>query len=59
MSQRFFVACTGLLNSSRKRIAINEALLTYAKIEYKNEWKFAYEYMVVNNGRGPNMETCK
>lgn len=30
------------------------ALLTYAKTEYRNDWRFAYDYMLTHNGRGPS-----
>ncbi len=32
---------------------INPHLMDYAKTEYKNDWKYAYNYMVENQGRGP------
>jgi len=27
----------------------------YAKTEYKNDWQFAYHYMMTHNGNGPRM----
>jgi hypothetical protein len=29
-------------------------LLTWAKTEYGNDWRYAYEFMLKNNGRAPN-----
>jgi len=29
-------------------------LLTWAKTEYGNDWRYAYEFMLANNGRAPN-----
>jgi hypothetical protein len=30
-------------------------LLTWAKTEYGKDWYFAYNFMMKNNGRGPNL----
>jgi len=29
-------------------------LLTWAQTEYKNDWRFAYQFMLNHNGRAPN-----
>ena len=28
-------------------------LMTWAKTEYKNDWRFAYDFMLSHNGRAP------
>ena len=30
-------------------------MLTYAKTEYKDDWQFAYHYMLSHGGRGPQI----
>ena len=30
-------------------------LLTWAKTEYKKDWRFAYQFMLDHNGRAPNL----
>lgn len=30
-------------------------MLTYAKTEYKDDWQFAYYYMLNHEGRGPQV----
>ena len=30
-------------------------LLTWAKTEYGKDWKYAYEFMLKNNGRSPTL----
>jgi hypothetical protein len=30
-------------------------LLTWAKTEYGNDWKYAYEFMLEHNGRAPSL----
>jgi hypothetical protein len=30
-------------------------LLTWAKTEYKKDWRFAYQYMLDHNGRAPSL----
>mgnify|MGYP003151607138 FL=1 len=32
-----------------------EDLLTWAKTEYKNDWRYAYHYMLTNNGKAPKL----
>ena len=35
---------------------VNERdMLTYAKTEYKDDWQYAYHYMLNHNGQGPSM----
>ena len=55
MSTKFFGAWAGLFNGSRKsRVRYEAELLTYAKTEYTNDWQYAYQYMLDNQGHGPN-----
>tara|TARA_B100001248_G_C27398756_1_gene467949 strand:+ start:5159 stop:5485 length:327 start_codon:yes stop_codon:yes gene_type:complete len=35
---------------------INPHLMDYAKTEYKNDWRWAYLYMVENQGKGPKSD---
>lgn len=30
-------------------------LLIYARTEYKQDWRYAYDYMLKNNGKGPTI----
>ena len=30
-------------------------LLTWAKTEYGNDWRYAYEYMLTHDGRAPTL----
>ena len=30
-------------------------MLTYAKTEYKEDWQFAYHYMLTHDGKGPKI----
>jgi len=31
-------------------------LLTWAKTEYKNDWRYAYEFMLRHEGRSPTLK---
>ena len=54
MANTFFSAWSGLFNGSRRsRVAYNKTLLTYAKIEYGNDWQYAYNHMLEHNGAAP------
>jgi len=54
MATNFFGAWAGLFSGARKTRARYEAeLLKYAKTEYTNDWKYAYQHMLDNNGKGP------
>ena len=33
----------------------NHDLLLFAKTEYKEDWRYAYNYMLKNKGKGPKM----
>lgn len=34
-------------------------LLTWAKTEYGNDWRFAYQHMLDNHGKAPKMGIMK
>ncbi len=54
MATNFFGAWAGLFNGARRtRVRYEAELLTYAKTEYSNDWRYAYQYMLDNNGKGP------
>ncbi len=33
----------------------NQDLLLFAKTEYKEDWRYAYSYMLKHDGKGPKM----
>ena len=41
------------LRVSSSRSKWEKDLMTYARTEYKQDWQFAYNYMLHNNGNGP------
>ena len=43
------------LRASKSRSQWENDLMTYARTEYKQDWQFAYNYMLNNNGKGPRM----
>lgn len=43
------------LRVSSSRSKWEKDLMTYARTEYKQDWQFAYNYMLHNNGNGPKM----
>jgi len=45
---------SGLMSWMKSGNSRND-LLTWAKTEYGKDWRFAYEFMLNNNGRGPNL----
>jgi hypothetical protein len=54
MVTNFFGAWAGLFNGTRRtRVKYEAELLTYAKTEYTNDWEYAYQHMLDNEGRGP------
>ena len=56
MANTFFSAWSGLFNGSRRsRVAYNNTLVTYAKIEYGKDWQYAYNYMLEHKGSAPKM----
>lgn len=56
MTTTFFSALSTLFNGSRRSsVAYQNTLMTYAKIEYKNDWEYAYQHMLEHDGAGPRM----
>ena len=54
MTTTFFSALSKLFNGTRKNsVAYKNTLMTYAKTEYPNDWQYAYQHMLENDGRGP------
>ena len=46
---------SGLMSWMRSgKVTSRNDLLTWAKTEYGNDWRYAYEFMLANNGRAPN-----
>jgi len=45
---------SGLMSWMKSGNSRND-LLTWAKTEYGNDWRFAYEFMLKNHGRAPNL----
>ena len=41
--------------NSKYNAAYIDALRTYAKTEYGNDWNYAFNYMLDNDGNGPRM----
>jgi len=46
---------SGLMSWMKSGTTSRNDLLTWAKTEYGNDWRFAYEFMLKHNGRGPNL----
>lgn len=60
MATNFFGAWAGLFNGTRRnRVKYEAELLTYAKTEYTKDWQYAYQYMLDNNGKGPQTVGAK
>jgi hypothetical protein len=38
-----------------KTTPAKDDLLTFAKTEYGSDWRYAYNYMVNNGGKGPKL----
>ena len=54
MATTFFNAWSRLFNGRRNSVAYKRDLMSYAKIEYSNDWQYAYQYMLTHDGRGPS-----
>ena len=52
MTTHFFSGLAGIFG--KRRCDYRRDLESYAKTEYKHDWRFAYDYMVANEGRGPS-----
>lgn len=53
MKQTFKKCLSMILGGSTKDAKYHSDLKTWAKTEYKNDWEFAYNYMILNNGKTP------
>ena len=45
---------SGLMSWMKRDNTNRDELLTWAKTEYKKDWRFAYQFMLDHNGRAPN-----
>ena len=54
MTLNFFSAITNFLGGRKDSATYRTDLMTYAKTEYRNDWQFAYNYMLTHNGNGPS-----
>jgi hypothetical protein len=43
----------------RRSTSYENELLTWAKTEYGNDWRFAYQHMLDNHGKAPKMGIFK
>ena len=46
---------SGLMSWMKRDNTSRDELLTWAKTEYKKDWRFAYQYMLDHNGRAPSL----
>ena len=54
MTTNFFGAWADLFNGARlSRTRYEAELLAYAKTEYSQDWQYAYQHMLDNDGHGP------
>ena len=53
MPLNFFGSLAKLLGGRRMSAAYRKDLMTWAKTEYPNDWEFAYNHMINNNGKAP------
>ena len=44
---------------NRRSTSYENELLTWAKTEYGNDWRFAYQHMLDNHGKAPKMGIFK
>ena len=58
MVERLFTGLVSLLGY-RSQTTFEKEMLTYAKTEYKDDWQYAYQYMLHHNGQGPRMGVYK
>ena len=60
MAKMLFNGLVSLLGSFRSSpTTFEKEMLTYAKTEYKDDWQYAYQYMLHHNGQGPRMGVYK
>lgn len=54
MTLNFFGSLANFFGGrSRMSAAYRKDLMTWAKTEYPNDWEFAYNHMINNNGKAP------
>jgi len=53
MVVKLFTGLVSLLGDKGASTAFEKEMLTYAKTEYGNDWRYAYQYMLTHEGRGP------
>ena len=46
---------SGLMSWMKRDKTSRDELLTWAKTEYKKDWRFAYQFMLDNHGRAPSL----
>ena len=46
---------SGLMSWMKRDKTSRDELLTWAKTEYKKDWRFAYQFMLDHNGRAPSL----
>ena len=54
-----FNGLVSLLGNAAPRTNREREMLTYAKTEYGNDWRFAYQHMLDNHGKAPKMGIFK
>jgi len=47
---------SGLMSWMKRGGHSRDELLTWAKTEYGNDWQYAYDYMLNNNGAAPTSQ---
>ena len=58
MVEKLFAGLVSLLGT-RSQSTYEKSMLTYAKTEYKDDWQYAYQYMLNHKGQGPRMGVYK
>ena len=55
MATNFFSGLVKFLGGNNKRMSATyrQDLETWARTEYKQDWQFAYNYMLTNDGKVP------
>ena len=53
MAQMLYDGLVSWLGQMRRKVNERD-MLTYAKTEYKDDWQYAYHYMLSHNGQGPS-----
>ena len=54
MTVTFFGSLTKLLGGRKMSAGYRKDLMTWAKTEYPNDWEFAYNHMINNDGKAPS-----